>query len=144
MCTWRQAVQCKCRSTVGKRRGRAGGRRGRRRTRLVLLHLLWIRVEVLRGVYRSENPLLLSRTIGEGGVAFDPRQAQGARYDGQAGGLVVHHDDDNPQNMWLVNTAESTVTQWDASTGDPSSEGHIPSWSTRRRVPGRMLLDSGM
>ena len=38
------------------------------------------------GLYRSVDPLLLSRTVGDGGSGFDPRYARGVAYDGVRGG----------------------------------------------------------
>jgi streptogramin lyase len=103
------------------RRGRNNrrGRRGRRARVSFYYTFCGFTQNYQGGVYRSDNPLLLSRTVGDGGSGFDERYARGVAFDGNAGGLVVQVNEDQPTYLWLVDTAASTMTKWDPNVRPP-------------------------
>ena len=105
------------------------------------------------GLFRSIDPLLESRSVGDGGAAFDPRYARGTTFDAQSGGMVVAIDPEQSTDLWLVNTAESNVTRWDPSTTPPEPMGTyrvgLPAgecpdtccWADGCNMPSRVALD---
>jgi hypothetical protein len=113
-----------------------------------------MRAHYYGGLYRSTTPLLESRTVGQGGSEFDARYARGVGFDRQAGGMVVSIDAQQATDLWLVNTAESTISRWDP-TSDPPEElgryrvglpaGECPGeccWADGCNMPSRVAIDS--
>ena len=106
-----------CRKSRRNNRGRRGrGRRGRTSFYYVFCGFTQ---NFQGGLYRSREPLLLSRTIGDGGSGFDARYARGVGYDGNRGGLVVQANEEQPTYLWLIDTAASTMTKWDPLVNPP-------------------------
>ena len=95
------------------RRNQRGARRRGGRGRSVFYYVFCgFKQNYFGGLYRSESTLLLSRTVGEGGSAFDPQNGRGVVYDGRLGGLGIATNRDRNAKLWLVNTAESTTSVW--------------------------------
>ena len=129
------------------RKARRGNRRGRRRGRRARVQYYYVfcgfKQNFFGGVYRSGNPLLLSRTVGEGGREFDQRYARGVAYDGNQGGLVVSVNEDQKAHLWLVNTAESTISKWDPGRNRPSEVGKFRVGLPAGECPGSCCWDEG-
>ena len=94
-----------------------------------------------------------SRIVGQGGSAFD-RYARGVSFDRDAGGMVVSINAEQSSELWLVNTAESTISRWDP-VADPPEEGGryrvgLPAgecpgeccWADGCNMPSRVAIDS--
>ena len=95
------------------RRNQRGARRRGGRGRSAFYYVFCgFKQNYFGGLYRSESTLLLSRTVGEGGSAFDPQNGRGVVYDGRLGGLGIATNRDRNAKLWLVNTAESTASVW--------------------------------
>ncbi|MFO0561372.1 MAG: MopE-related protein [Polyangiales bacterium] len=54
-------------------------------------------------------------TGGMGGASFDPGGQRGVDFDPMAGGLLVRANNRMADYLWVPNTAESTVSKWDAN-----------------------------
>ena len=75
------------------------------------------------GLYRTENSILSSRTLGSGGVPFNLSQANGMKIDSASGGVVVDNKVSESTPLWQVNTLESTVSRWDTNVVPPQEVG---------------------
>ncbi|MFO0561373.1 MAG: MopE-related protein [Polyangiales bacterium] len=58
-------------------------------------------------------------TGGMGGMAFDPGGQRGVELDPMAGGLLVRAQSRTGDYLWIPNTAESTISKWDAAAVPP-------------------------
>ena len=115
-------------------KGKQGNRRGRRvdAGRVSFYYVFCgFTANFHGGIYRSENPLLCREPLEKEAITM-PGNQRGTRYDGLAGGLVYgHHNDEQPAFMWLVNTADSSVTRWDPTVTPPGHGEHAGSFARR-------------
>ena len=126
------------------RRNARGRRRGRRRSRTSYYYVFCGFTQNYQGgLYRSDNPLLLSRTVGDGGSGFDPLYARSTAYDGNAGGLVVQLNQDQPTFLWLVDTSASTMTKWDPSQTPPPKIAEYRVGIPQGECPGSCCFEEG-
>lgn len=58
-------------------------------------------------------------TGGMGGMAFDPGGQRGVEVDPMAGGLLVRSQARTGDYLWIPNTAESTISKWNAAATPP-------------------------
>ena len=127
------------------RRGNRRRRRRRRRRARVQYYYVFcgFNYHYYGGMYRSTDPLLSSRVVGNGGRAFDDINANGTAFSPQQGGLVVSLEEEDTGYMWLPNTAESTMSKWDPSTAPPRELGRYRVGLPQGECPGSCCWDDG-